>query len=140
MSINLSSGLEDYIETIYLSTLNNEALKAADLARKLNVSRASVSEALSKLVSKKLVKYCHHASINLTELGINEAKKVYAKHFILKNFFECVLGVPSDEASHNACKMEHIISDNVLNKMHNFTKFFSKHKKILEIYIEESEE
>ncbi len=139
MSGSLSSGLEDYIEAIYVSSLNNESLKAADLARKLNISRASVSEALSKLVSKKLVEYNSYKSIALTKLGVEEAGKVFAKHHILKDFFENVLNIPADEASDNACKIEHIISENILNKMEKFSRFFSKHKRILDIYIEESE-
>ena len=74
---NLSSGLEDYLEVIYIAHLNNTSLKGAQLARKLNISRASVSEALSKLVAKKLIKYSSYEAISLTPNGISEAKKVY---------------------------------------------------------------
>ena len=137
---NLSSGLEDYIEAIYMSGLANEQLKGADLARRLNVSRASVSEALAKLVTKGFIKYNSYENITLTEIGEVEAKKVYAKHHILKDFFENVLDIPSLEAGENACKIEHIISENILKKMEKFTKFFKKHRKILDLYIEESEE
>ena len=49
----LTSGLEDYLEEIYIAHLNDTPLKGAELARKLNISRASVSEALSKLVTVK---------------------------------------------------------------------------------------
>lgn len=139
MANTLSSGLEDYIETIYLSTKNGEMLKGADLARKLGVSRASVSEALSKLVSKKLIKYNSYEAITLTKAGDEEAQKVYEKHYVLKEFFEKVLDVDSSEASENACKIEHFVSKNILCSMQKFTKFFVKHKKILEAYIEESE-
>ncbi len=119
---NLSSGLEDYIEAIYTSHLNNNLLKGADLARKLKISRASVSEALSKLVNKGLITYNSYESISLTDKGIEEAKKVYEKHNALKDFFETVLKIPSEEAGENACKIEHIISQNVLNKLIQFTK------------------
>ena len=139
MTNNLSYSLEDYVETIYISAKGGEMLKAADLARKLNVSRASVSEALSKLVSKKLIKYNSYTVITLTKEGEAEAKKVYEKHSVLKEFFEKVLDVPSPEAGYNACKIEHFISQNILDKMRKFTTFFMKHKKILEIYMEESE-
>lgn len=139
MKNTLSSGLEDYIEAIYISSINNENLKGADLARKLSVSRASVSEALSKLVSKGLIKYNSYEAISLTKQGENEAQRVYSKHHILKEFFENVLDISSQEAGDNACKIEHIISENILSRMEKFSKFFRKHKKILEIYIEESE-
>jgi DtxR family Mn-dependent transcriptional regulator len=139
MTNTLSSGLEDYIEAIYISSINNENLKGADLARKLSVSRASVSEALAKLVSKGLIKYNSYEAISLTKQGKSEAQRVYSKHHILKEFFEDVLNVSSQEAGDNACKIEHIISENILSRMEKFSKFFRKHKKILEIYIEESE-
>ncbi len=139
VSQNLSSGLEDYIEAIYTAELSNEPLKGAELARKLNISRASVSEALSKLVNKKLITYSSYQTITLTQEGKTEAQKVYEKHNILKNFFESVLDINSEEAGENACKIEHIISENILDKMKKLTKFFQNHKKILDIYIEESE-
>ena len=124
----LSSGLEDYIETIYVAYLNETPLKGADLARKMGISRASVSEALSKLVTKKLITYNSYETITLTPLGMEFAKTVYNKHHILKDFFEEVLGIPAKEAGENACKIEHIISQNVLNKMVEFTEFCRKHK------------
>ena len=119
---NLSSGLEDYLEAIYVASLNDVQLKGAELARKLNISRASVSEALAKLASK----------------GLEEAKNVYNKHRILKDFFEKVLNIPASEAGENACKIEHIISQNILNEMINFTKFCTNHQEILEMYQKET--
>lgn len=135
---NLTSGLEDYLEEIYIAHLNNIPLKGAQLARKLNVSRASVSEALSRLVSKDLIKYNSYEAISLTNKGFIEAKNVYDKHHILKEFFEEVLGISSDEAGENACKIEHIISQNILNKMIYFTKFCKEHKNLLEEYKKEN--
>ena len=87
-SKTLSSGLEDYIETIYIAQLKNLPLKGADLARQLCVSRASVSEALAKLVAKKLITYNSYETISLTPLGIEFAQNVYNKHHTLKMFFE----------------------------------------------------
>lgn len=130
---NLTSGLEDYIEAIYIAHLNNTPLKGAELARKLNISRASVSEALSKLVSRELIKYNSYETISLTEKGIEEAKSVYKKHHILKDFFETVLLIPSDEAGENACKIEHIISQSILDKMTQLTEKIKTNKEISDI-------
>ena len=96
---NLSSGLEDYVEAIYIAHLNNKPLKGAELARQLNISRASVSEALAKLVAKNLIKYNSYEAISITKEGIEEAKKVYEKHHTLEQFFETVLGITKSEAS-----------------------------------------
>ncbi len=125
---NLSSGLEDYIETIYISELNKFPLKGAELARKLNISRASVSEALSRLVEKGLINYKKYGFISLTPLGKKEAERVFEKHNILKTFFEKVLDIPSEEAAENACKIEHIVSDNVIKSIQKFTSTYRKNK------------
>lgn len=135
---NLSSGLEDYLEAIYIAHLNETPLKGAELARNLNISRASVSEALAKLVNKQLIKYSSYEAISLTEQGIIEAKKVYDKHHILKDFFEKVLGVSAQEASENACKIEHIISQNILDQMICFTGFCQKYHELIEVYKKEN--
>lgn len=134
----LSSGLEDYIEAIYVAHLNDTILKGAALARKLNVSRASVSEALNRLVGKGLVNYSSYEAITLTEKGLTLAKKVYNKHHVLKNFFEKVLNVTPIEAGENACKIEHIISQNVLDKMIKFTTFVQEHPEISSKFKEEN--
>ncbi len=133
----LSSGLEDYLETIYIAHLQNKSLKGAELARQMNISRASVSEALSKLVSKELIKYNSYEAITLTKNGLEEAKTVYQKHHTIKEFFEKVLGIEQAEAGENACKIEHIITQNILEEMTNFTNFCNNHSEILELYKKE---
>jgi DtxR family Mn-dependent transcriptional regulator len=131
---NLSSGLEDYIEAIYIADINKTQLKGAELARHLNISRASVSEALMKLVSKGLVEYKSYGSINLTEKGRAEAIRIYHRHNVLKEFFEKILGINSDEAEEIGCKIEHIVSKNILEKIRQFTLICEKHPQILEEY------
>ncbi len=133
----LTSGLEDYLEEIYIAHLNDTPLKGAELARKLNISRASVSEALSRLVKKNLITYNSYESIALTPDGIKEAKKVYDKHYTIKDFFETVLDITPKEAGENACKIEHIISQNILDKMTLFTEFCQKNKEITEKFKKE---
>ena len=130
MENNLSSGLEDYIETIYISEIENRPMKGADLARKLGISRASVSEALAKLSEKGLVKYESYGEVSLTADGRKQAGIVYNKHNIIERFLVNVLGVSQPEAGENACKIEHIISQELLNKIHAFTHFADENKEI----------
>jgi len=134
----LTSGLEDYLEEIYISHLNQTPLKGAELARKLNISRASVSEALSRLVGKNLIKYNSYEAISLTPTGIEQAKKVYEKHSIIKKFFENILCIQSAEAGENACKIEHIISQNILDRMTDFTNFCQANPIIIENFKKET--
>ena len=134
---DLTSGLEDYIEAIYIAESNNQRLKGAELARMLNISRASVSEALSKLVSKGLINYESYGPVTLTPKGSHEAKKIYSKHNTLKFFFESVLSISPDEAGENACKIEHIISQNILDRIREFTAYCEKHPEFLKKFNEQ---
>ena len=129
---NLTSGLEDYIEAIYIASSENKTIKGVELAKILKISRASVSEALSKLVAKGLIEYKSYGNIMLTKNGITQAKKVYAKHNILRAFFETVLDIKPEEASDNACKIEHIISKNVLDKIEKLTLYYNETPDALE--------
>ena len=135
----LSSGLEDYIEATYIADINKTQLKGAELARNLNISRASVSEALGKLVSAGLIKYESYGYINLTEQGREEAVKVYHKHNVIKEFFEKILLIKPAEAEDIGCKTEHFISGNVLVKMREYTLFCERHPEIVKLFNSESE-
>ena len=135
---NLSSGLEDYIEAIYVADINKTQLKGAELARNLNISRASVSEALAKLVSRNLIQYESYGKIRLTEQGRVEAVKVFHKHNILKEFFEKILSISPNEAENIGCKMEHVISKNVLEKMRQYTLYCERHPEIIANFNKES--
>lgn len=133
---HLSSGLEDYIETIYVSEQLGIYLKGAELARKLFISRASVSEALSKLVTLGLIEYESYGVIKLTKKGVEEAQKVYQKHKNIKEFLQSVLGIEEKEAGEVACRLEHVVSQNTINKMIKFTKFCETHQELIEEFKE----
>ena len=130
----LTAGLEDYLEAIFVIASENRSAKGVDIAKMLNISRASVSEALSKLVSKGLINYESYGTISFTPLGLSEAKKVYNTHNTLKSFFQKVLNISPEEASENACKIEHIISDNILSEIKNFTDYCNNHPEIIDNY------
>ena len=135
---NLSSGLEDYIEAIYIADINKTQLKGAELARNLNISRASVSEALTKLVNRGLIQYESYGEIKLTDKGRAEAIKVYHKHNILKEFFEEILSIESEEAEDIGCKIEHVVSKHVLEKIRQYTLYCKRHPEITKKFNKEN--
>ena len=128
----ISAGLEDYIESIYISQINDEVVKAINLAKKLNITRASVSEALSKLLSRNLIEYQNKKNIRLTTKGMDIASNVYNKHLILKNFFHNVLNISEEISEVNACQVEHIVSHEVIENICNFTSYCDKNKEFIE--------
>ena len=126
----LTASLEDYLEIICNFSNSSKYLRAVDISKELNISRASVAEALRKLANKGLINYDRHDTIALTEDGRLLAEKVVSKHVILQSFFENVLGLSEDEASDNACKIEHVISDNAFKKISDFTLSYRENENI----------
>lgn len=113
----LTASLEDYLEIICNFENSKRQIKAIDISKELNISRASVTEALKKLAEKRLLNYGRYETISLTDEGKIIAQRVVSKHFILQKFFEQFLELSSEEASYNACKIEHVITDNAFDKI-----------------------
>jgi Mn-dependent DtxR family transcriptional regulator len=117
----LSSGLEDYLECIYNEILENGSVKAIQISRDLNVSRASVTDALQRLAEGEYINYERYGSIAITKKGELKAKEVIEKHNILTSFFKEILMLSDDEATENACRIEHVITQNAFNKLKEYT-------------------
>ena len=120
MDNKLTSSLEDYLEIICNYEKSGQAIRAIDISKTLNISRASVTEALQKLNSKGLIVY--DKTIMLTNEGRAKAQEVVSKHSILQQFFEEVLELDNKEASDNACRIEHVISEAAFKKISDFLK------------------
>ena len=129
---NLSASLEDYLELICNLLETSESVKAVELSRKLNFSRASVSEALSKLAEKELILYEGHKGITITDKGLKKAQEVISKHNTLTSFFENTLCLEKEQASNNACKIEHVISDDLFERIKLFQKYISTRQNIID--------
>lgn len=116
----LSHSQEDYLEEIYKQVLQNGFAKVTDISNALNVKKASVTGALNLLSGKKLINYEPYSKITLTKAGEEFAKTILKKHETLRDFCENVLNLSPAEASENACRMEHIVSEKFFK---NFIKF-----------------
>lgn len=102
---------EDYLESIYLLQQEFERpIRSFELSEQMNLSKPSVCRAMNILRDQELVTMDDDYFISLTEKGITEAKRVYAKHC----YFKAILmgaGVAEDTAEDEACCIEHIVSD-----------------------------
>ena len=127
----LSASQEDYLELICNLLETGENFKAVEIAKKLNVSRASVSEALSKLAEKNLIIYEGHKGLTITPAGLEKAKEVIEKHNTLTSFFENILGINSALSEETACKIEHVMSKEVFEKLQKFQKYCSEHEEFI---------
>jgi len=122
----ITSSIEDYLEVIYEYLKQNQKVKAVEISKKLGVSRASVTEALQKLAQKGYIKYEKNIPIELTEIGLKIAESVALRHSVLCEFFNNVLGLDKEEAEDNACKVEHVISQNAFEKLIDFMNKLNK--------------
>lgn len=116
----LTASLEDYLEIICNYSNSGKPIRAIDISKELNVSRASVTEALKKLANKGYINYGRYDSISLTQYGKEIAESIISKHTVLQAFFEKILGLSKEEASLNACRIEHVITDNAFNKISEY--------------------
>lgn len=122
----LSASLEDYIETIYVVGLEQDAVRPKDIIPRMAVSGPSVTEALRLLAEKRLINYTPYGPVSLTPAGLRVAKEVYHRHQALKRFFIEVLGLDEQLAEEGACKMEHSASANIINRVVEYTRFVQK--------------
>lgn len=111
---------EDYLETILLLTKKKAFVRSIDIANELNYSKPSVSRAVGILKADGFITVEHDGQIILTKQGMEKANSIYERHTILKKFLEQILGVDSQIAEQDACKIEHIISEESYAKWKNF--------------------
>ena len=101
---------EMYLETI-LSLKNRFGdVRSTDIANEMNVSKPSVSRAVGLLKDNGCITFDPNGMILLTDTGRFVAEKIYERHNILSQFL-AALGVSDETAARDACKIEHIISD-----------------------------
>lgn len=108
MSIQESG--EMYLESILVLSQKNNTVRAIDIVEYMGYSKPAVSRAMSKLREEKLILTDEDGFIALTGKGREIAEKIYERHTILTKLL-VHLGVDEKIASEDACKMEHVISD-----------------------------
>lgn len=119
---NLTIAEENYLKYILqLSEINPKTpVKTNDLAYKLNHSAASVTDMLKKLADKKLVIYKRYYGASLTKTGLQIAIKVLRKHRLWETFLMKNLKFTWDKIHDIAEQLEHIQSDELIDKMDTY--------------------
>ena len=116
---NVTASLEDYLEAIYFLN-NDEGVRVTDIATELSISKPSVNRAINTLKSQGLVTHEHYGSLFLTEEGLDIAKKIAKRHFMLKKFLTQILEVDEKTAEEEACLIEHCLSADTVEKLEKF--------------------
>lgn len=105
---------EMYLETIYVLGQRQQNVRSIDVAEEMGFSKPSVSRGVSILKQQGYLTVDGNGFLELTDSGTDLAKKIYERHTILTEAL-VRLGVDPEIAQQDACKMEHIISDETLN-------------------------
>lgn len=111
---------ENYLETILILKERNGTVRSIDIANELGYAKPSVSRAVKLLAKKELIVMEHNGELVLTEKGFDMANAIYDRHKIISRFFAEILGVDKASADTDACRIEHIISENSFDKMKEF--------------------
>jgi DtxR family Mn-dependent transcriptional regulator len=117
----MTQSQEDYLEMV--SFLSDEGrVRVTDIAARLGFSKPSVLTGLRLLEEKGLIKHEHYGSVSLTEKGRKLAGEIRERHVLIKTFLEKKLGVCEETAEKDACKMEHVVSEETFEKLKAFVK------------------
>lgn len=119
----LTERLEDYLEAIYVISQEKTVARSRDIAARLAVHNSSVTNALQTLAERGLINYAPYEFVTLTADGEAAAKEVIRKHRILRSFLVDVLHVADEEAEANAHRMEHVVTDAVLDRLVAFVEY-----------------
>lgn len=119
--MDLHESGEMYLETILILKNQNEYVRSIDIAHTMDFSKPSVSRAIKLLKESQLIVVDDKGYIDFTDEGRHIAEKVYNRHQILTAFLISI-GVSDKQAEDDACRIEHIISDETQQCIQNFLK------------------
>lgn len=105
----MGESAENYLETILILSQKKSAVRSVDIATELGYSKPSVCVAMRNLREHGYVVTDGDGSISLTESGLEIAKNVYNRHETITKWLMGI-GVSSDQAAIDACRIEHVIS------------------------------
>lgn len=114
MSIRESG--EMYLESIHVLLSRSNRVRAIDVAEYTGYKKPSVSRALGILRENGYITTDNDGYLSLTPAGEQLAAKTYERHKVLTEYF-VALGVNPDTASKDACRIEHVISDETFEAM-----------------------
>lgn len=123
--IELSENMENYLETILDLEKTNKVARAKDIAERLELQKGSVSGALKVLKEKELINYEPYSFITLTLKGKKIAESIHRRHKVLNDFLQNVLQIDTEKAESVACRMEHAIDDETLERFVAFIEYIN---------------
>lgn len=117
--LHLTMANEDYLECLVRIEQEEGAedgVRSVDVAKRLNVSKASVNKAVAALKAQGLVDQSHYGKVILTDQGREVGTDVWYRHRLIRTFLVRELGVDFERADSEACMMEHALSEDTMSR------------------------
>jgi DtxR family Mn-dependent transcriptional regulator len=120
---SITPTMEDYLEALFLLEKELKAVRVKDIAKRMGVKLPTVTSMLNTLARRGLVNHEKYEYVELTDKGSEIAEEVDRYHRVLRSFLTDVLHVDEKQADEEACKMEHAISADTLDRFVKFMEF-----------------
>lgn len=115
----LHESQEMYLETIYVLSEKTGSVRSIDVAESMGYSKPSVSRAVGLLKDGGYLTMAQDGYLTLTKKGKTTAKKIFERHTVLSDFL-ALIGVEGEVAVKDACKIEHVVSDETIKAIKKF--------------------
>lgn len=119
--MKIHESAENYLETILVLSKRNNEVRSIDIANALDFSKPSVSVAMKKLRESQHITMDSNGFITLTEAGRTVAENIYERHTVISKMLSA-LGVNPETAAEDACRIEHVISQESFEAIKNHLK------------------
>jgi DtxR family Mn-dependent transcriptional regulator len=113
----ITESAENYLKAIFKLGGEREEVSTGEIARRLGVSAPSVSRMLKRLGAEGWVEHTAYQGVRLTEAGRRQAIRVVRCHRILETYLAKVLGLPWDRVDAEVERLEHVVSEELVNRM-----------------------
>ena len=113
----LSKAMEKYLKVIFGILEREKRATTSDIADRLKVAPASVTAMVKKLQHLKLVTYKPYYGVRLTKAGKRTALEIVRHHRLLELYLSEALGVPWDRVHEEAERLEHVLSEELEDRM-----------------------
>ena len=119
--MRIQESAENYLETILMLQNQNGCVRSIDIAAHLEVTKPSVSRAMSLLRQNGYIEMDKSGMITLTDSGLTIAGHVYERHRLLTSCLTA-LGVSPETAASDACRIEHVISQETFERIRDYAR------------------
>ena len=123
--MSLKESGEMYLETIYILCKSKSSVRSIDVAEYMNFSRASVSRGIGLLKKQDFILVDRDGYITLTDSGLKTAEKIYERHTVISKML-MLMGIDEKTATEDACRIEHVISDETFEALKQHAEKYTK--------------